>query len=1430
MAAPAAPPLKATLTVTASDGYARLVFSAAEFIDATTKLSGHVLIITFKQPIDVSVDRVPEQATDYVGAARRDPDGLAIRMALSQDVTVNTMGAGEKLFIDLLPSSWTGAPPGLPQDVVTELARRAREAERELQHERQLTQAKYVAPIRVHVASQPTFTRYIFDVTGQTAVSADRSKDRLVLNFDAPLTFDLADAQSALPNGVQAINSELDQDASLVRFVFGASLDVRTFRDEKGYVVDVVKPDGAMAQSAAPQSVPPTKSGNEGTPSPEAAAAAIHAAASGAAQSNNAVPAGPPVEPPAPRRGGQSSVLPSASPTALLGALPNAATPAVAQALPAPVFRPAPPPFAPAPAAIPQPAPSPFAQAVQIPGQVPAQVAAQVPAQVPAQVSAQVSAQVLAPVAAAAPQSAAPALAQAALPLPQQSAPPVAPPAAAPEAQSASPMGSPMALPMASPMTSPMASPMAQAAPVAQPTPPSAAQTASAPGPAAAPVTPADPAAQPAPQAAPRAAPQTDQQALQPVVPPVAETVPAPAAAPQSAPAPAAQVAAGSDKSADTPAPRPAAAPRNLAPGAIGVELSRDGANLKLSFPFKTAVPTAVFHRADTLWIVFDSTASLDLSALDNEPTRTIRSYNLIRTDDADIVRLKLDRPHLATVAADGAMWTLAIADSVLEPPHALEITRNMLSPNRSSVSIGFDEPQHLHRLTDPEAGDTLFVITGFAPARGFINPQDFIEFHALASTQGIVIEPIADDLTISLAADKVVIDRPSGLTLSPALQTLLHGRNSRPATFDSQMWGSDREGSYFERQAGLIFAASEAPENKRMSPRLDLARFYLARDMYPEAKGVLDVALAADKPAREDVSAIVLRAIAEVMMDRPDDALKDLSDPAVGDQHDAPLWRALAFALQGQWARARQGFKDVEAAVATLPVELQRVALEDEMRAAIEVGDFDGASADLNDFQTIGVPRSMQPTVAVLMGRLDEGMGRSEDALSAYRTAADSWDRPAAAQGRLRETLLRLSLGDMKRDEVISQLESLTTIWRGDETEIEALKVLAHLYTEDGRYRDAFYVMRSAMAAHPNSAMTRQIQDEAAATFDSLFLAGKGDTMPPIDALALFYDFRELTPVGGRGDEMIRRLADRLVSVDLLDQAADLLQYQVDHRLQGAARAQIATRLAVIYLMNRKADRALAVLRGTRTADVSNELRNQRLLLEGRALSDTGRPDLALEVIANLDGREVTRLRSDILWSAKRWDESAEQIELMYGDRYKDFAPLSDVEQQDILRAEIGYALSSDTLGLGRFREKYAAKMADTPDAHVFEIVSAPLGSSGDQFAAVAHAATSIDTLEGFLREMKARYPESAGSPAITPGPMTTPSAAAPPQASSQQPDPAAPILPPAKPGEHSAQNVKNVRTARSSAHLSSAKSAQSVKAKSGRGFATAALDNHVR
>src|SRR5205085_5735369 len=295
-------------------------------------------------------------------------------------------------------------------------------------------------------------------------------------------------------------------------------------------------------------------------------------------------------------------------------------------------------------------------------------------------------------------------------------------------------------------------------------------------------------------------------------------------------------------------------------------------------------------------------------------------------------------------------------------------------------------------------------------------------------------------------------------------------------------------------------------------------------------------------------------------------------------------------------------------------------------------------------------------------------------------------------------------------------------------ETEAEALALLARFYGEEGRYRDEFHLMKVALIAHPQSEMTRHIQDEAATTFETLFLTPKGDALPAVDGLSLFYDFRDLTPVGRRGDEMIRKLADRLVSVDLLDQAAELLQHQVDNRLQGAARAQVAVRLAVIYLMARKPDRAIQVLRTSRSGDLPNELRAQRLLIEARAQSDVGRPELALEVTTNLQGLEAERLRADIMWKARRWRDAAEQIEKIYGERWSNFGPLTETERADVLRAAVGYALAEDAIGLDRWRTKYAAKMADGPDRRAFEVVTTPFNSTAPEFGAVAKVVAAAD------------------------------------------------------------------------------------------------------
>ena len=77
-------------------------------------------------------------------------------------------------------------------------------------------------------------------------------------------------------------------------------------------------------------------------------------------------------------------------------------------------------------------------------------------------------------------------------------------------------------------------------------------------------------------------------------------------------------------------------------------------------------------------------------------------------------------------------------------------------------------------------------------------------------------------------------------------------------------------------------------------------------------------------------------------------------------------------------------------------------------------------------------------------------------------------------------------------------------------------------------------------------------------------------------------------------------------------------------------------------------------------------------------------------------------------------------------------------------MRAAIGYALAEDAMGLDRFRTKYAPKMAEGPDRAAFEVVTAPFNTSAPEFVDIARAVAATDTLEAFLRDIRAKFPET--------------------------------------------------------------------------------------
>jgi len=148
-AARAEDPIKGEVKAVVDGGHLRLTFQFDEAVEASTRVSGAIIVISFNKPVALAVERLNVNAPDYISAARRDPDGSAIRLALTRKVKLNTISAAERLYIDLLPETWKGPMPGLPQEVVDELVRRARDAERQLHQQRAAEKQKKPPLVRV---------------------------------------------------------------------------------------------------------------------------------------------------------------------------------------------------------------------------------------------------------------------------------------------------------------------------------------------------------------------------------------------------------------------------------------------------------------------------------------------------------------------------------------------------------------------------------------------------------------------------------------------------------------------------------------------------------------------------------------------------------------------------------------------------------------------------------------------------------------------------------------------------------------------------------------------------------------------------------------------------------------------------------------------------------------------------------------------------------------------------------------------------------------------------------------------------------------------------------------------------------------------------------------------------------------------------------
>ena len=793
--------------------------------------------------------------------------------------------------------------------------------------------------------------------------------------------------------------------------------------------------------------------------------------------------------------------------------------------------------------------------------------------------------------------------------------------------------------------------------------------------------------------------------------------------------------------------PREAAASVPAAPQKDGAPRSAPTAEtVSLRFDWEQPVAAAVFRRAGSLWTVFDAATPQDLEALRAAGGALIHTIERIPVERATVLRMTTAEGVNPRLRRDGLAWIFDFSRRPLAAREAIESRAEVTSPTDARLFLPVPEPGEPIVFTDPEVGDSLVIIPVVPLAHGIRRAYAYPQFRLLATAQGVAIQPLVDDLRVRSTREGIELTGEGTLRISPVSEATRAGARFGAAedlarAMNLARWEDGDLSAFVDRKRRLVLAIAEAADPAREGPRLELTRFYLAHAFGAETLGVLKL-IAEDRPGIEaEAEFRVMRGVGNLLMGRFGQAREDLFHHSVDGIDEGALWRIAASATDGGVAREAGDIERIVSIVPSYPKPLRVAVGPLVAEAAIALGHVNQAAYLLDMLGAEALGPVATADLGYLQGRLLEAGGDVDGAVAKWTELEHASQRWARAKALLARNALLLKSGRISRTEAIEALEQLRFAWRDDALEFGLLRRLGRLYIEERMYPDGLRSLRQAATHFPEYPGTAEVTREMARTFEDLYLGDRGETLPPMTAIALYDEFQELTPAGDKGNEMIRRLADRLVQVDLLPRAAALLEDQVRLRLGGIDKARVGARLALVHMLDRKPDQALAALQNSEESDLPEGLDSQRRHLRAQTLAELGRGDLALAALEGDDGKDADLIRANIFWNDEDWIRTGMVLRrVIAAGGVRPGKALTEEQASQVLNLAVALTLAGNERSVAQVRRGYGKAMDATPYGEAFRLIANPGFADPSQFRTVAAKVSEAEGFQTYLAAFRER------------------------------------------------------------------------------------------
>jgi tetratricopeptide (TPR) repeat protein len=805
-------------------------------------------------------------------------------------------------------------------------------------------------------------------------------------------------------------------------------------------------------------------------------------------------------------------------------------------------------------------------------------------------------------------------------------------------------------------------------------------------------------------------------------------------------------VAAGSD-SDTAPTQAASAAP---ADGRLKVSLSPSPDSAILRFPFTERTAMAVFTRGQALWIVFNKQVPLDLSEFENLPPTVISKVQTLPHHKATVLRMALSEGVHVNVAKEVNRFDWAVLLTPKKQPLAspLAIDINTEPPAPPHVFIAALEMTDPVVVRDPQIGDELVVTPLFNPGEGMAARRDFMEFTLLQTSQGVAVSKKADDVVVVQLRNGLRVSLPQGATLTPNLPEVSQGAANAAVSvvtlFPYDAWKPEDASPWqVRKQAQKLFQQivdNDDPQESNEA-RLRLAQLYLSEGMASEALGLLDGINRTNSSYFRAAKLSALRGAANFMMHRFVEAARDFSSAELNNNREINYWRAMLADLLGGTDQTYDYLSMNDDYISKYPPFFrQKLAIVAADRS-IDAKEYNTALKIFDKLQKDNLLDSINAYINFLLAKVSSDTGQEKEALEMWEKLAADYEHPfIQARAEFSRIAWGMSHGSLTKDQAIDRLERLRLGWHGDNLELQVLTLLGDLYYEQKDYVNAMRIWNGGVLSFPNTGASIEMSRKMQEVFITMFNEGIADKLPPLEALALYYEYRNYTPPGDVGNEMIERLADRLVGVDLLDQAAALLDHQMNFQTEKEQRSRIGVKLATIHLLNHQPQKSLVALQNSMYGENPLMLRLLRNRLTAQAMVELGQSDRALQTLGSDNSIDAERIRLNVYWREKDWSRLTASIEALLKARPDNTAPITLDESEYLLKLSLAYVFQNNTVQLQYMRDYFGPLMASNPNKPIFDFITGgdmPLTTTNfdEVLSYLADTRSFIDTYQASMR-----------------------------------------------------------------------------------------------